>query len=305
LNGEKAINFTPGHSNQLRLNRVIRYLLQKYPYEENKWRIIVPISLFIAFFMVIFQPFGLSDFNFNFKYLFLAGYGLVTLVVLIGVNVGLPSLFPATFNEEKWTVGREILFFLLILFSIGLANLIYSTFFLEFRLTISSILIFQAFTLAVGIIPLAMLTLIKQSYLSRKNRETAERINVGLHPFTVSPNPGKSVLLASDSGKEELSLSSGDLLFIKSDGNYITAGFLKNGRFQSALYRNTMKYAEEQLADFPEFFRSHRSWIVNTSRISRVSGNSQGLRLSLEGYPEEIPVARNLTAGFRKKISKD
>lgn len=287
------------------MNRIRKYLLQKYPFQEKKWQIILPISLFVALFMVIFQPFGLSAYDLKFKYLFLAGYGMVTLVALVSVLIGLPALFPRAFREENWTVIRELAYFLLILFCIGLGNLSYSAAFIGIGLSVASILIFQGFTLAVGIIPITALTLIKQNYLARKNRETAERINIDLHQHEAKYGTGETVRIASESGKEELILALNELLFIKSDGNYITAGFLKNGRFQSALYRNTMKYAEEQLSDFPEFFRSHRSWIVNTSRISRVSGNSQGLRLSLEGYPEEIPVARNLAAGFRKHISRD
>ncbi len=34
-----------------------------YPHSLNKWRITISVSLFIAFFIVVFQPFGLSEYQ--------------------------------------------------------------------------------------------------------------------------------------------------------------------------------------------------------------------------------------------------
>ncbi|MFO7614003.1 MAG: LytTR family DNA-binding domain-containing protein [Bacteroidales bacterium] len=284
------------------MSRLKKYFTQRYPYEENKWKIIVPISLFIAIFLVIFQPFGLEGLQIDYKYYFLAGYGLVTFLVLVLVMILLPAVFPGSFREEKWTIIKEFSHLLLIIFCIGLANLLYSTWFIDFRLTLPTLLIFQGFTLAVGVIPITMLILIKQSYLNRKNMVAATQINTLLPEHQHASTPGHTLRITSDTGREEVVVSSSDLLFIKSEGNYITVGYLRNNRFHSSLLRNTMKYAEESLATLSGFFRCHRSWIVNLERISRVSGNSQGLRLSLPGLDEEIPVARNLVDDFRRRL---
>ena len=100
--------------------------------------------------------------------------------------------------------------------------------------------------------------------------------------------------------RENLELVSDHILYIKAEGNYITIAYLKNGKIARTLFRNTMKYAADLLASNPSFYQSHRSWIVNLNRISGISGNSQGLRLRLESFDEEIPVARNNTAIFKK-----
>jgi hypothetical protein len=64
------------------------YLNQPYPQIVSKWKVIILISLFIALFMLIFQPFGLSAFQGSYKALIIAGYGCVTFVILAFNLVG-------------------------------------------------------------------------------------------------------------------------------------------------------------------------------------------------------------------------
>lgn len=253
--------------------------------------------------MVIFQPFGLDELQLQYKFLFLGGFGLVTFAILMLNLVILPSLFPALFQEEKWTVIKELLHFLLILFLIGLGNLLYTAWALGLRLTFINILVFQGFTLSIGIIPITVLTLLKQNYLNRKNRENAAFITSTLMTHDPLQIIDKQVRIASENDREEVVMMISDLLFVKSEGNYITVGYLKNGKIATVLLRNTMKYAMETLSAFPVIFRCHRSWLINLERIKKVSGNSQGLRLSMDNYSEEIPVARNFSAEFRQLLT--
>ena len=277
-----------------------KYLTRQYPYEENKWKIVLTISLFVAAFMVIFQPFGLSNYAGPDKTAILAGFGLVTMVILIFDLIVIPSLFPGTFREEKWTVIKELVFFVVILFTIGLGNLFYSSWLMGLQLNFSSVLIFQAFTIAVGIIPITALTLIKQSYLNRRNMESASQITSNLARREQSGMTGQELRISSDNGREEIIIPFSDLVYIKSEGNYITAGYFKNGKITKALIRNTMKYAEDLLAPYPPAFKCHRSWLINTDWIIRLTGNSQGLKLELAGCEEPVPVARNLATEFKR-----
>jgi hypothetical protein len=154
-----------------------KYLFQCYPNEGNVWRVIIPISMFIGLFIIVFQPFGLNDLESDHKFLILAGFGLVTFVILIINLILIPALFLNIFKEEKWTVLKELVFLMWILFTVGLGNLLYSSWTMEFRLSVSNILIFQSYTLAVGIIPITVLTLVKQNFLKRKNEESADQLS--------------------------------------------------------------------------------------------------------------------------------
>ncbi len=62
---------------------------------------------------------------------------------------------------------------------------------------------------------------------------------------------------------------------------------------QRQLFRQTMKYLEHQLSVYEIFFRSHRITIVNLMAIKRLSGNSLGYHLTVEGIDEKIPVSRD------------
>jgi hypothetical protein len=286
------------------MHRLKKYLIQQYPLEENIWKIIIPISLFVGLFMLIFQPFGLDGFQSSNKYLILTGYGLVTFLVLI-VNLWLiPSVLPALFREESWTVLKEIFFLLWILFTVGLANLLYSSWTMGFPLSFTNILAFQTYTLAVGILPITTLTLVKQHYLKRKNEANAEILSHSINERHTSLTSAQIVLFSSDNVRENLELAADQILFIKAEGNYITIAYLKNGKIGRTLFRNTMKYASDLLAPFPFFYQCHRSWIVNLNCITGISGNSQGLRLRLESFDEDIPVARNNTAIFKKIMTE-
>jgi DNA-binding LytR/AlgR family response regulator len=285
------------------MNTISKYLSQRYPIEKNNWKIIIPISVFIGLFLVVFQPFGLDDLLLKYKGFKLAGYGLVTFFVLIINLVLIPRLFPLRFKEEKWTVIREILFLLWILFTVGLGNFLYSSLTMGFTLTTGNLLIFQAFTLAVGIIPITVLTMIKQNYLNRKNRESARVLTSSIKENQVYPGIEREIRISSENEKENAVMKVQDLLFIKSDGNYITVGYLKNGKITRALLRNTMKYAVDLLGPYPFIFQCHRSWLVNLHRISEVLGNSQGLRIIIDGFEEEIPVARKIMTALRQAIA--
>ena len=282
-----------------------KYLSQKYPYEENKWKLIIPISLFIALFMLIFQPFGLNELEMENKWLVLVGYGAVTFIILF-INLAMPRLiFPGSFNDEKWNVWKEILSIMLILFTVGLGNLLYSYWMMGFHLTLKNGLIFQIYTLAVGIIPVSVLIILKQNYLNRKNRESAGAISTSLAYRKKDSLNTQILRITSDNEKDGIELMVKNLLFIKSEGNYITIGYLLDGKARKTLLRNTLKYASRLFSPYPFIYQCHRSWLVNMDRISRVTGNSQGLRIELEGLEDDIPVARKQINDFKVKVTEN
>ncbi|MNQ90132.1 LytTr DNA-binding domain protein [compost metagenome] len=69
--------------------------------------------------------------------------------------------------------------------------------------------------------------------------------------------------------------------------------WLKNSKIYKRLLRNTLSFYEEQLKEDMRFFRSHRAYIVNLTKIVSVSGNSQGYLITLNSKKDPIPVSRN------------
>lgn len=253
--------------------------------------------------MIVFQPFGLDDYSGSYKYLTLGGYGLVTLLVLLVDLYLIPVLLPGLLKEEQWMVWKELLFLLWILFTIGLANLFYTSFFFHLSLSLKSIVVVQLFTLSIGVIPITILTIFKQNYLNRRNRLSADKLSAGIGQRHHQQETGSQVLFASDNGKDEIRIAIPDLLVVDSEGNYITVTYLLEGKPQSVLLRNTLSYAEKVVSSHPVLFKCHRSYLVNLDRITKVNGNSQGYRLVIPGVSVEIPVSRSNSTRLKDLLS--
>jgi DNA-binding LytR/AlgR family response regulator len=154
--------------------------------------------------------------------------------------------------------------------------LLYSSWTIGFSLSFNNILVFQIYTLAVGILPITTLTLVKQNYLKKRNETNAELLSHSLSERRSTGLPGQFLGFSSDNARESLRLDADHVLYIKAEGNYITIGYIKNGKISRTMLRNTMKYASDMMIPYPFLYQCHRSWIVNLCKVKKISGNSQG-----------------------------
>jgi len=279
------------------------YLQQPYPLFENRWRIILSISLFIALFILIFQPFGISNYTGEYKHLFESGYGVVTLIVLIIDLFVFPLFLEEWFISQKWTVLKQMIWQFWILFSIGLGNFLYSSIFLQFTNGFHAFLIYQFYTLVVGILPILILTILHQNSLLSENLKLANEMNGNLTGFNVLHVPDEKVRISAENNKDKIEINQSDFIYIGSTGNYIQVFYLVKNELKSVLLRNTLKQIEEQVKDCPAIIKCHRAFLVNKDKILRVKGNSQGLRLVLKDTTDEIPVSRNYSKSLREIIT--
>jgi hypothetical protein len=139
------------------------------PYAD-RWTVILVIILFISLFLVLFQPFGLHNLESGMKTWLLAGYGLVTMVVLVIDVVIIPLIFPVCFKEENRTFMREFLLLVWIVITISLVNYLYSVWLtIVHWIGIKGFLIFLGFTLYIAIIPIIGVIVISHNVLLKKN----------------------------------------------------------------------------------------------------------------------------------------
>jgi hypothetical protein len=127
----------------------IRKKLQRpYPFKQDLIEIAkmsVLFGLFVTFFLYAFRPFGIDSGPYS-LFLICLSYGGVTTFVVFGLNSNLNYLFPDYFCEEKWTVGREILWITINISLIGLANAVLTSYLANISLSLKLILIFQLYT---------------------------------------------------------------------------------------------------------------------------------------------------------------
>lgn len=274
------------------------YLNQPYPLFGDRWKLVIFISLFIGLFMLVFQPFGVVALRGVHNDLVLAGYGLVSFTILTIDYFIVQLIFKRWFNRSSWNVLKQILWIIFIIFSIGVGNFLYSAIVFSlwsWRLFFS----LMVYTLLVGIIPIVGLTIIKQNLLLSRNLKMADEFNRDLKPGEVSS--GENIVrLGNDNDNIEIELI--NLLYLESAGNYIKVFYLKDNKQESNILRCTLKHAEFQMEDFQNLVRCHRAFIVNLDKVVRAKGNSQGLRLVLDGTETEIPVSRNFSKGIKKSF---
>ena len=186
------------------------------------------------------------------------------------------------------------------MFSIGLGNFLYSSMFLTFPNGFYAFLVFQFYTLVVGVIPILIITILHQNALLSSNLKLANEMNSDLSATEESNGMSDKVSIMAENNKDKLELSLSDFLYIASTGNYVQVYYLKNAQLKNVVLRNTLKNIEEQLIDCHSIIKCHRAFLVNKDKISSVKGNSQGLRLILKDTHEEVPVSRN-----NSKLLKD
>ncbi len=144
----------------------------------NRWRLTLIVSLFIAFFLTVFQPFGLNLLSSDNKTLILSGYGLVTFLLLLLNLFLIPTIFKQSFKAENWKVWKQILCLMYIVLSISAGNYLYSV-----LLSIVSwagfkgLLLFVLLTFPIALIPIVAITFISQNVYLKKHLKLSGEIN--------------------------------------------------------------------------------------------------------------------------------
>lgn len=289
-------------------NNKNRLLNQLYPFEKNPqkdWLIIISISLFIGLFLYIFRPFGLHGATRQYQSFILFGYGIVTFTVLVLNVFMIPAIFPSWFREEKWTVKREILYIGFILFTIGAGNFVYSNIIFHNQfLSFKGFLLFQFYTLVIGILPVSMLVMSTYIRLLKRNLKAAGAINKNIS--TKEPNSrgiGESELSFSSTNKGEmLQIAGKDFLVAIAEGNYVKVFYLEKEEIKNIMLRNTLKKIIQETLYKPPYFRCHRAYIVNIDKVLKAEGNSQGFLLDIQGLDLKIPVSRSFVKAFKERF---
>ena len=283
---------------------MFRFFAQPYPRDQRDMRRWLLTSagagLFVALFLLVFQPFGSANWDDPRKPYILAGYGLITFGCLVLVGSLFPFLFKNFFDEKNWTVGREILWNVVVIIFIAFGNLAYSIW--TMGEDFGNLFIWLGITAAVGVIPASVITLLSYTRLLRKYATADLRVGKHESEVTASLLP-REITFTAENEKDALTVSVNDLLFIESADNYSEIVFFQNEKTKKTLLRGSLSRFEEQ-AHHPDIVRCHRSYVVNLGQVEGISGNAQGYKLQLKNWASPVPVARrygDLVAGYFKK----
>lgn len=289
---------------------VLSFLNKAYPYIPSKrpaWLNNLFIGIFVALFLIIFQPFDLSVWQTPNKTLKVLGFGLVSFLMPTLFGWLVFKLVPKYQFEDQWKVWKEILLVLGVLLSIALGNLFYAHLIritdFSFRGFLNSVVV----TVLIGLFPVALAILNKYHRLLRLNLEEAKQANEQIaHPHAETHPPKgaessnnrnssseeKLLRFVAENEKDMLEVSEKHLLYIESQDNYASVVFLEEGKIKKQMMRSSLKRLEAQ-AQVPHIKRCHRAFMVNLSKVAKVEGNAAGYTLSFSECDTKVPVSRN------------
>jgi DNA-binding LytR/AlgR family response regulator len=317
---------------------MLDFLNQPYPYSFQPARRIkqlVPIGLFVFIFLILFKPFGLE---YDRGYIQTSAY-ISFCGTLIGflTTVVIPCLFPAYFNESKWTLKRNfvwnaIIFFIfatLMFFSFNVYSIyhFHNNQNFTFKNYLWWIYLQLIFGLPLGII----INLFNQYFLLKKHLKAAESINnlfraSAQHDLKKSTEKSdiyqefekelnysnelknhyvsiKQLEFEVDKFKK-VNIDIGNIIYVEAFGNYINVIYIDND-LKKITVRDTITNIEQKVRKAKVIYRTHRSYLVNLKKIEKIKGDSQGLKLYFKFVDKAVPVSRNKIKEFRKMVTSN
>jgi hypothetical protein len=284
--------------------RIDNWLNYNYPQNyilRNPFKGTLIIAIFVFGFTSLYKPFNThaaGDFSYESTmafYSFLSG-------IFIYLAVKTLKAVKYFSNGKDWTVFKEIISVLIILFVLGLA-IYFLGFLIESessanRWKISTFFNSLGTAFLTGIIPLTFFSAINYRYLfspviSYNETNTAA---AGLENLP----PEDLIRISSQLKKEDLSFCPSEFLYAESDGNYVIFYLNKNNLVKKEIIRNSINSIEQQLSRIPYFFRTHRAFIVNLKKVRSKQGNTLGYLIKLTGIDVRIPVSRNNINDFNR-----
>lgn len=283
---------------------MIGFLHQPYPFEHSTKKslsITLGATLFVTFFLFLFQPFGLHVYDGMNFFLICLEFGLATgAVMAISYFLVIP-LFPKIFNEENWTVIKHICWVMVLLISIAIANT-----FLIYLIDIGTfswqtLLVSVGQVMAIGIIITTLFVSLDYLRHFKTNQREAKKLDLSTDQSSHSTD---TISLFSENENEQLHLKADELFYLTSADNYVEVVYQSEKKITQKLLRGTLQKAEKQI-NYPDIIRCHRSYIVNLQKVVSVNGNAQGYQLGLREINKIIPVSRSCKKAVLKRLKKD
>lgn len=269
---------------------------------ENLVRTSIVIFGIILLFLLAFRPFGVYTPEHKMNYLFICCLHALSPAIIIYVYFLVLNYFRAKqWVAKNWTLLKEyghigIALLLIGIMSFLMRDIIYNNannwsvcyFWEEIRNCFISGIFFYFILRLAGF------------YFQAKKGD----------PFVLQFVPlkgeetGSQVFIQTQVKQDDFNLDINNLLFAKAEGNYIQLVTVINDQVSMELKRISLTRFESQLSAYPQFFRCHRTCLVNLFHIENVAGNSQGYLLSFNKTELTVPVSRAQLQNFNSRFEQ-
>ena len=284
--------------------------LKPHPFIFNRSSVLI-VGIVTFFILVVLSPFGYHTLPLKHR-IWIAFINSVIAALSILIMVAfIQRFFPKWSKPESWVLGKEIL--------LVWSTLLLIVLFTYLFLIVTGItqetgisLLFQVFikTMGISVVPICILVFFEQFLHQRKKLKQAVSISKQLNlrkenrtKIGEVPNKEKYIVLPGENGKIELKLLPQEIIYLKSEGNYIEV-FYSSGTdpLQKKLIRNSLRSIIE-LLPASQFFHCQKSYIVNVNHIISVQGNARNLLLTVRNSDTRIPVSRAKTEALQNFLN--
>ena len=306
------------------------FLNKPYPYYGSVKRNLITnliIGIFIALFLIVFEPFNINQWETDNKTIKLLGYGFVSFFVPTLFEFLIKTIIPKKTLEDAWKVKYEILVIVIVLFFIAFGNMLYGNLIGATRINLQSFLNALWIVASMCIFPVTFFVVLKHNRLLKTNLSSAVTMNKQLEllhdhkkentlpqdnkpvtqnlsvpvPEKISKKIESEIIITAENEKDKLILKPIQLLYIESADNYSNVVYMDSGIRKKQLMRSSLKRIESQISD-DKIIRCHRTFIVNLYNIKSIEGNAAGYKLYFNNDQETVPVSRNFGPTIIEKL---
>lgn len=279
------------------MNRIVAWFQKPFRLLDSvraRWKLVIFCGVFGCLFLNIFQPFNLTEWFVNVKtplFIILTFFSAAGMAALALSQFAVRMLF----KIEYTTRGNYLLWLLVEFFLLSLAMHSVNVFFLEVPfINLPEYLLTLKYTLGVLILPyfFALLMLYLEEQL-QVVQELTLKANKAVTTDTVT--------IQDESGKSVLTLPLKNILYFKSEDNYILLYYKQDIEVRKELIRTTLKKLEQEL-NIATLVRIHRSFMINTQNLLAAAKTSRGYQVKMEGFGEPLPVSATYQTLFEEKV---
>jgi len=274
-----------------------------YQYTFNRLPQISLLVFIVGFlFVYIFRPFNVYFPEHKFNYLYISLIQSSTSSLIFFTYFSLFNLFSGK-NKlgAGWCLYKEILLVLFWCMFSGtraffIRELIYNNpnnF--SWRYLFEEIS--HSFLIIGGFIGIYTIINYSRHTLLNKKEALTFRNNLSRN-YSELPESFKVIHIEAKVKKDNFDLNLNRFVIAKADGNYVEFYMENSKGIDKKIVRLSLKNLDDQLKSYKFIIRTHRTFIVNTRKIRKVSGNALGYVLHFDQIDFQIPVARGKIKEF-------
>jgi DNA-binding LytR/AlgR family response regulator len=263
--------------------------------------LLLSISFGVFLFVLFFQPFPFTNFDFNNTLLFVGGLGVIVFLIMVFGRLTIPGILQRTNPDSNTLVLPSYFTGFLILILSSVAFVFYLRYVglvrITFFITVKAVLICLVPPIILGIFDLINDLKQQNEILAVEKKIMQKQVEKYQEDIL-----NKSIEFPSENSSDKLSLKISEVALIKSADNYVEIVYKDGESYKKRLIRNTMKNIEFQIKQYNNFLRCHRICIVNLHYIERLNRSNHNHWLTIKGFDEPVPVSRQYLLKLKEAV---